>query len=120
MTDTLALVQRLRRLEADQARRALAEALRAERDAESAVAALAATLLQETAYAKHNPSRDFGDWLPAEKTARQEAAAKLLQAATAVAECRQTLAQARAGERAVKHVRETHAAKSSKLARRHE
>ncbi len=100
MADALRTLARLHHLRANQARRALADALAAERDAERAVCDAAQALVRETAAAP----RDAADplfafrigWLPAVRRAEAGAAVALLDAAGRTQEERDGLGRARA------------------------
>ncbi len=105
MADPLATLSRLRKLEADRARRDLAAALTAEHQAEAEEAAAAAALRREAAAhpadVSHALARAFANWRPAGTAALHAAAAARVAAVSEVAISRNDLAACRAAERAV-------------------
>ena len=119
MADTLATLLRLRHLEADQAKRGLADALASERAAEQALLHANETVRRESVFAMENKTRAlagaFGAWLPAAQAARQAVSANRDAASVQVEKCRSALAGARTAERAVEHARDarTDAAKAA-------
>jgi len=110
MTETLAILRRLRRLAADQARRGLAMALTDERLAAQNRIDTEAALRREAqaapADAAHPLAGSYAAWLPAGMAAASAADSACMAAASCVAERREALAQARASERAVAHVQQ--------------
>ncbi|MEJ0018906.1 MAG: hypothetical protein WDN25_20560 [Acetobacteraceae bacterium] len=119
--DPLEALLRLRRLTADQARRALGDCLRSESEAAAAVAGVAAAILQETEAATSLAAGDaeveaFAAWLrrirPKQHAAQEaEAAAEL-----ATAQARAVLGAARAAVLAVEETLERHAAAAAAAA----
>jgi flagellar biosynthesis chaperone FliJ len=114
VADALATLRRLRQIEADQARRALAAALAASLEAERRAQA-ARTALQTEARAApvdagHPLAGSYAAWLPTGQTAVREAAAAERIAQTRADATRAALAEARAAERAVETVLDARAA----------
>jgi hypothetical protein len=113
MADALPILARLRRLAADQARRALAAALAEERSAAALESAALAALRREAQFAPadatHPLAGCFSAWLPAGQSAVHGASAIKNAAVARVGDARGLLGQARAAERAVAHVREARA-----------
>jgi flagellar FliJ protein len=111
---TLAVLARLRRLAADQARRGLAAALEHERAAGEAQAAAVAALRREAQAAPRDAadplSGRFALWLPSGQAALRDTASRHALAASQVDQARQALAAARAAIRAVEHVSDARAA----------
>lgn len=105
MSDPLATLQRLRKLEADYARRDLAAALATEIRAQAAQSEAAEALQREAAAhpadISHALARAFASWRPVGVAALQSAAAARHTAETDVAARRNNLAASRAAERAV-------------------
>lgn len=108
-SDPLAALLRLRRLTADQARRELADCLRAESEAKQALAAIDAEIARETEIATSLAGGDaeveaFAAWLrrirPSQHGARVAEAATVAQ----TTEARAVLAMARAAVRAVEEL----------------
>jgi flagellar biosynthesis chaperone FliJ len=108
-SDPLASLLRLRRLTADQARRELADCLRAESEAKQAIAAIDAEIARETEVATSLAGGDaeveaFAAWLrrirPSQHGARVAEAATVVQ----TTEARAVLAMARAAVRAVEEL----------------
>ena len=108
-SDPLASLPRLRRLTADQARRELADCLRAESEANKAIAAIDAEIARETEVATSLAGGDaeveaFAAWLrrirPSQQAGRVAEAATVAQAT----EARAVLAMARAAVRAVEEL----------------
>jgi flagellar export protein FliJ len=114
MADPLATLRRLRQIEADQARRALAAALtashEADRRAQAARAALQTEARAAPADAAHPLAASYAAWLPAGQTAVREAAAAERTAQARADATRAALAEARAAERAVETVQDARAA----------
>ena len=102
---TLATLARLRQLAANQAKRALAQALTAEHNAAQAHATATTRLAQELAApptdAAHPLAGSLAAWLPAAQAQIATAANTVRDAADQAAAARADLAQARAAERAV-------------------
>ena len=108
-SDPLASLLRLRRLTADQARRELADCLRAETEATQAIAAIDAEIARETKVATGLAGGDaeveaFAAWLrrirPSQQGARVAEAATIAQ----TTEARAVLAMTRAAVRAVEEL----------------
>jgi flagellar export protein FliJ len=108
-SDPLASLLRLRRLTADQARRELADCLRAESEAKQAIAAIDAKIARETEVATALAGGDaeveaYAAWLrrirPSQQAARVAEAATIAQ----TTEARAVLAMARAAVRAVEEL----------------
>jgi flagellar biosynthesis chaperone FliJ len=110
VTDALATLLRLRRLAADQARRDLAVSLAAEQRAAQASADAAADIERQADAAPrgadHPLAGAFSAWLPAGRETARAASHALNAATDAVSTCRDTLAHARAAERAVEHIQQ--------------
>ena len=108
-SDPLASLLRLRRLTADQARRELADCLRAETEAKQAIAAIDAEIARETEVATSLAGGDaeveaFAAWLRRIRPSQQ--AGRVAEAATVAqtTEARAVLAMARAAVRAVEEL----------------
>ncbi len=115
MSDPLPVVHRLRRLAADEARRALAEYLTVESEAAAALRALDAEIAAETDAASDpdqddRPVEDFAVWLRRISVDRAAAVAALEDAETQSAEARAVLAASRTAERALEILMEQQAA----------
>jgi flagellar export protein FliJ len=114
MADALATLHRLRRLAGDEARRALAAALAAERAAEAKFQSLQAAMAAEAASAPNDAAHPlagaYANWLPAAQAQRTAARAAMRAAEAEVGVARAALAQARAAARAVEVIEETRAA----------
>jgi flagellar export protein FliJ len=120
MADTLATLHRLRRLQSDQAKRALADHLTAERTAEhrlaQAHAAIAAEAASAPTDAAHPLAHAFAAWLPAAHLARAQLTAALAAAEATTTTARATLTEARAAERAAESIAEKRATEARRLA----
>jgi flagellar export protein FliJ len=123
----LANLLRLRRFEADTARRALAEALAAEADAQARLARAQEALAAEAGQAGSLRDRDalvslrnFAAWLPRGAAARQAAARAVAVAAQAAAAARAALAERRAALEAVEKLVEAAAREDRQHAARRE
>lgn len=109
MSDPLPVVSRLRRLAVDEAKRAMADCLRAETLASQALSTLDAAIAAETDAASE-PSgddrnvEDFALWLRRIARDRAAAAAALHGAETRSAEARAVLAASRAAARAMEEM----------------
>jgi flagellar export protein FliJ len=123
-SDPLASLLRLRRLTADQARRELADCLRAESEARQAIAAIDAAIARETEVAPGLAGGDaeveaFAAWLrrirPSQHGARVAEAATVAQ----TTEARAVLAMARAAVRAVEELLTQRAAEERIIAEHH-
>jgi hypothetical protein len=114
MADALATLRRLRQIEADQARRALAAALaaslEADRRAQAARTALETEARAAPADAAHPLAGSYAVWLPVGQTEVREAGAADRTAQTRADATRAALAEARAAERAVEIVQAARAA----------
>jgi hypothetical protein len=114
MADALTTLRRLRQIESDQARRALASALAASLEADcraqSARAALQTEARAAPVDAAHPLAGSYAAWLPAGQTAAREAAAAERAAQARADATRAALAEARAAERAVETVLDARAA----------
>jgi len=99
MADTLKTLARLRRLEADQAKRDLAASIAQERAASRALLAAQAGLAQEARLAGHVPAA-FAAWLPGASAAIRQCHANERQAAAAREAARENLATRRAALKA--------------------
>ena len=125
MSDPLPLVHRLRRLAADEARRALAECLTAEAEAAAALRALDAEIAAETDAASDpdrddRPVEDFAVWLRRIAVDRAAAVTTLADAETRSAEARAVLAATRTAERALEILMEQQAAERAAAGQRQE
>jgi|GEM_PF-1941729 len=123
MSDPLPVVHRLRRLAADEARRALADCLTAEAEAADALRTLDAEIAAETDAASDpdqddRPVEDFAVWLRRISVDRAAAAAALSVAETRSAEARAVLAASRTAERALEILMEQQAAERRAAAER--
>jgi flagellar biosynthesis chaperone FliJ len=114
--DPLAVLARLRRLEVDQAKRQLAERLRAHALAEHGVRAAEAALTAEAEV--QDDSAAFGAWLPRGLAERERAKGHLRLADQAAAAAREALVAARAAERAAELLRERRAEEERREAER--
>jgi flagellar export protein FliJ len=108
-SDPLRALLRLRRLTADQARRQLADCLRAESEAERAVAALDAEIAHETEVATSLAGGDaeveaYAAWLRRIRPAQLAARAAEATTVAETTETRAVLAMARAAVRAVEEL----------------
>jgi flagellar export protein FliJ len=113
--DPLESLLRLRRLTVDQARRGLAECLRAESEAAQSVASIEASIARETDVATNLASDDvqveaYAAWLRRIRPKQQAAHAAQAQAEAATSGGRAVLAAARAAVRAAEKMLEEHAA----------
>ena len=124
-SDPLASRLRLRRLTADQARRELADCLRAETEAKQAIAAIDAEIAGETEVATSLAGGDaeveaFAAWLrrirPSQHAGRVAEAATVAQ----TSEARAVLAMARAAVRAVEELLTQRGAEERMTAERHD
>ena len=124
-SDPLASLLRLRRLTADQARRELADCLRAESEANKAIAAIDAEIARETEVATSLAGGDaeveaFAAWLrrirPSQHAGRVAEAATVAQ----TSEARAVLAMARAAVRAVEELLTQRGAEERMTAERHD
>ncbi len=115
--DPLATLQKLRRLEAQAERRALAEKLAAEAAAQQAVHAAEQTLRQESSEGL-NPN--LGAFIQKALHDRATAQAMQEEARHATDRQRQMLADARAAERVVEKLRENRAAEAAREEARRE
>ena len=109
--DPLATLQKLRRLEAQAERRALAEKLAAEAAAQQAVHAAEQTLRQESSEGLNPNLGAFIQKALHDRAAAQDAEASARQATDRQ---RQMLADARAAERVVEKLRENRAAEAAR------
>ena len=112
--DPLDALMRLRRIAVDKARRDLADCLRAESAAASAVATIAASIEHEAEVATDLAAGDaevetFAAWLRHMRPKQRAAEAAADEAAAETAEARAALAMARAAERAVEEMQAHHA-----------
>jgi flagellar biosynthesis chaperone FliJ len=114
--DPLRVLARLRRLEVDQAKRQLAERLRAHALAGRGVAAAEAALVAE-AEVQDDPAA-FGAWLPRGLAERKRAERGLAHTTLRSEEARSAMTALRAAERAVEAMRDRRAAASSRQATR--
>jgi flagellar biosynthesis chaperone FliJ len=112
--DPLAVLARLRRLEVDQAKRQLAERLRAHALAEEGLEAAKQALVEE---AEHDAAA-YGAWLPRGLAERDRAEGHLRLADQATAAAREALTTARAAERAAEMLRERRAEEERREAER--
>jgi flagellar export protein FliJ len=115
MHDPLEALLRLRRLAVDEARRGLAECLRVESEAASAVAAIEAAVHCETEVAASLSAGDaeveaFAAWLRRIRPKQRAAHAAEEEAETATVSARAVLGAARAAVRAAEEMLEKHAA----------
>jgi flagellar export protein FliJ len=113
--DPLETLLRLRHLAVDQARRGLADCLRAESAAAHAVAEIEAAIEREAGVAANLASDDaeveaFAAWLRRIRPKQRAAHVAEAQAEVATAQGRAVLAAARAGVRAAEKMLEEHAA----------
>jgi flagellar export protein FliJ len=113
--DPVESLLRLRQLAVDEARRQLADCLRAESDAAAAIAAIEAAIAQEMEVASNLVGDDteveaFGAWLRRMRPQQQAAHAAQATAETNTSEARAVLTAARAAVRAAEAVAEKHAA----------
>ena len=115
--DPLATLQKLRRLEAQAERRALAEKLAAEAAAQQAVHAAEQTLRQESSEGLNPNLGAFIQKALHDRAAAQDAEASARQATDRQ---RQMLADARAAERVVEKLRENRAAEAAREEARRE
>jgi flagellar export protein FliJ len=115
--DPLATLQKLRRLEAQAERRALAEKLAAEAAAQQAVHAAEQTLRQESSEGLNPNLGAFIQKALNDRAAAQDAEASARQATDRQ---RQMLADARAAERVVEKLRENRAAEAAREEARRE
>jgi flagellar export protein FliJ len=115
--DPLATLQKLRRLEAQAERRALAEKLAAEATAQQAVAAAEKLLREETSEGWNPNLGAFIQKALDDRAAAQEAEERARQATDRQ---RQILADARAAERVVEKLRENRAAEAAREEARRE
>lgn len=115
--DPLATLQKLRRLEAQAERRALAEKLAAEATAQQAVAAAEKLLRDETSEGWNPNLGAFIQKALDDRAAAQEAEERARQATDRQ---RQILADARAAERVVEKLRENRAAEAAREEARRE
>ena len=115
--DPLATLQKLRRLEAQAERRALAEKLAAEAAAQQAVHAAEQTLRQESSEGLNPNLGAFIQKALHDRAAAQDAEAS---ARRATDRQRQMLADARAAERVVEKLRENRAAEAAREEARRE
>jgi hypothetical protein len=113
--DPLLVLARLRRVEADRAKRHLAERLLAQANAERGVDAAREALVAEAA--EGEPAA-FGAWLPRALAERERAAGHLRLAEQAAAAAREALGTARAAERATELLQEKRAAEERRAAQR--
>jgi flagellar export protein FliJ len=123
MHGPLEALLRLRRMAADEARRALAECLRAESEAAAAVAAIETAIDREAEAATSLSVGDaeveaFAAWLRRIRPKQQAALAAEEAAETATAQARMVLGAARAGVRAAEEMLEKHAAVEQAAAER--
>ena len=123
-SDPLASLLRLRRLTADQARRELADCLRAESEARQAIAAIDAAIARETEVATGLAGGDaeveaFAAWL--RRVRPNQHGARVAEAATVAqtTEARAVLAMARAAVRAVEELLTQRAAEERIIAEHH-
>ena len=121
--DPLTTLLRLRRSAADEARRALAECLRAEGDAAAAVTAIEAAIERETAAATSLTTGDaeveaFGAWLRRILPKREAAHAAAANAAAGSTRARILLGAAQAAVRAVEETQAKRAAAAHAEAQR--
>ncbi len=114
MTDALATLARLRRLEAEQAKRDLAQAIAQARAAQRALGRTEAQVAQEARVPSGDAPGAFAAWLPVAMEAVKQGRANLAQADRAGAEARAALAARQAALKAAETVLEAQAA----LARR--
>jgi flagellar export protein FliJ len=115
--DPLVTLQKLRRMEAQAERRALAERLAAEEFARQATAAADRVLRQESSEGLNPNLGAFIQKALQDRAAAQEAEASARQATDRQ---RQMLAEARAAERVVEKLRENHAAEAAREEARRE
>ncbi len=113
--DPLEALLRLRRMAADEARRGLAECLRAEGEAAGAVATIEAAIARETEAATSLAAGDaeveaFAGWLRRIRPKQRAALAAAEVAETATTQARGVLGAARAGVEAVEKTLEKRAA----------
>jgi flagellar export protein FliJ len=113
--DPLESLLRMRRMAVDDARRGLAECLRAEGQATAEVAAIEAAIEQEMEVATRLTAGDFeveafAAWLRQMRPRQRAALAGEQEAETATMEARTVLAAAQAAVRAVEEMLEQHAA----------
>jgi flagellar export protein FliJ len=113
--DPVQSLLRLRQIAADQARRELAECLRAESDAAAAIAAIEAAIAREMEAATNLAGGDaeveaFAAWLRRMRPQQQAADAARVATEAATSEARAVLGAARAAVRAVEAVVERNAA----------
>jgi len=123
ISDPLASLLRLRRLTADQARRELADCLRAETEAKQAIAAIDAEIARETEVATSLAGGDaeveaFAAWL--RRVRPNQHGARVAEAATVAqtTEARAVLSMARAAVRAVEELLTQRAAEERMTAER--
>jgi flagellar export protein FliJ len=122
-SDPLAALLRLRRLTADQARRELADCLRAESDAKQAITAIDAEIARETEIATSLAGGDaeveaYAAWLRRIRPTQQAACVAEAATVAQTTEARAVLAIARAAVRAVEELLTQHGAKERMMAER--
>jgi hypothetical protein len=118
MTDSLSMLQRLRRLQTSQAARFLTATLATEQEALRSEQDIKSTRRREAQASPAEAPGAYASWLPVSQAALQAAAGAAQAAAADVHAARTSLAEARAAERSVAHVAEDRKTKAHRKAQR--